>query len=56
MARTKCEVWSRVVGYLRPTARWNDGKLAEFVDRVMFRKDKKDNCKDDDSNKKKSEK
>lgn len=36
MARTKCERWSRVVGYLRPTARWNDGKLAEFHDRKMF--------------------
>jgi len=37
MARTKCEVWSRVVGYLRPTARWNDGKCAEFGDRTVFR-------------------
>ncbi len=30
--RTKCEVWSRIVGYLRPTSLWNDGKLAEFDD------------------------
>jgi anaerobic ribonucleoside-triphosphate reductase len=36
MARTKCEVWSRVCGYLRPTARWNDGKFAEFGDRSTF--------------------
>ncbi len=36
MTRTKCEVWSRVVGYLRPTARWNDGKLEEFGDRSTF--------------------
>jgi len=36
MGRTKCEVWSRVVGYLRPTAQWNEGKLAEFVDRSSF--------------------
>ena len=36
MARTRCEVWSRVVGYLRPTARWNEGKLAEFGDRTTF--------------------
>lgn len=35
--RTKCEVWSRVVGYLRPTARWNDGKVAEFGDREVFK-------------------
>lgn len=34
--RTKCEVWSRVVGYLRPTSRWNEGKSAEFDDRKMF--------------------
>ncbi|MFH1521384.1 MAG: anaerobic ribonucleoside-triphosphate reductase [archaeon] len=36
MARTKCEVWARVCGYLRPTVRWNEGKLAEFGDRKMF--------------------
>ncbi len=36
MDRTKCEVWARVVGYLRPTDRWNEGKLAEFEDRKMF--------------------
>ena len=34
--RTKCEVWSRVVGYLRPTSRWNEGKISEFKDRKMF--------------------
>ena len=34
--RTQCEVWSRVVGYLRPTSTWNDGKLSEFVDRKTF--------------------
>lgn len=36
MTRTKCEVWSRVCGYLRPTAKWNDGKVAEFNDRTEF--------------------
>ena len=34
--RTKCTVWSRVVGYLRPTVRWNDGKVAEFEQRKVF--------------------
>jgi len=34
--RTKCEVWSRVVGYLRPVSRWNEGKVAEFKDRKTF--------------------
>ena len=27
----KCEVYSRVVGYLRPVEQWNDGKQAEYV-------------------------
>jgi len=36
MGRTKCEVWSRVVGYLRPTAQWNEGKIEEFKDRKLF--------------------
>ena len=31
-----CEVYSRVVGYLRPVAQWNDGKQAEFSDRRPF--------------------
>lgn len=26
----KCEVYSRVVGYLRPVSQWNDGKTEEF--------------------------
>jgi len=38
MKRTKCEIWSRVCGYLRPTAQWNEGKTAEFDDRTMFKK------------------
>lgn len=35
--RTKCERYSRVVGYLRPVAQWNEGKQAEWSDRVMFK-------------------
>ena len=31
--RTQCEVYSRVVGYLRPVQQWNDGKRAEYGDR-----------------------
>lgn len=27
---TKCEVYSRVVGYLRPVQNWNKGKKEEF--------------------------
>lgn len=26
----KCEVFSRVVGYLRPVQNWNNGKRTEF--------------------------
>jgi len=34
--RTKCEVYSRVVGYLRPVNNWNVGKQEEFKDREEF--------------------
>lgn len=34
--KTKCEVYSRVVGYLRPVGNWNEGKAEEFKDRKMF--------------------
>jgi ribonucleoside-triphosphate reductase len=34
--RTKCEVYSRVVGYLRPVSQWNRGKRQEFSDRKVF--------------------
>ena len=34
--RTKCEVYSRVVGYIRPVQQWNDGKQAEFSRRKVF--------------------
>lgn len=27
---SKCEVYSRVVGYLRPVQGWNKGKIEEF--------------------------
>lgn len=35
--RTRCEVYSRVVGYLRPVEQWNEGKREEFKDRVTFK-------------------
>ena len=35
----RCEVYSRVVGYLRPVTQWNDGKQAEFADRQLFNHD-----------------
>ena len=36
MERTKCEVYSRVCGYLRPVIQWNEGKQCEWKDRKMF--------------------
>ena len=30
------EVWSRITGYLRPVADYNDGKKQEFADRLVF--------------------
>jgi ribonucleoside-triphosphate reductase len=32
-----CEVYSRVVGYLRPVKQWNKGKQEEFDSRKVFR-------------------
>ncbi len=31
-----CEVYSRVVGYLRPVQQWNKGKREEYSQRVVF--------------------
>jgi ribonucleoside-triphosphate reductase len=39
MERVKCEVYSRVCGYLRPVQQWNEGKQAEFKDRSGFLKE-----------------
>lgn len=32
-----CEVYSRVVGYLRPVQQWNKGKQEEFKERTNFK-------------------
>ena len=34
--RVPCEVYSRVVGYLRPVQNWNAGKQQEFKVRKLF--------------------
>lgn len=36
--RTKCEVYSRVVGWIVPVQQWNEGKKSEFIDRQTFDK------------------
>ena len=33
----ECEIFSRVVGYLRPTRQWNKGKKAEFRARKNYK-------------------
>jgi anaerobic ribonucleoside-triphosphate reductase len=35
--KVPCEVYSRVVGYLRPVRNWNDGKKQEFAERKTFK-------------------
>ena len=37
--RTRCEVWTRVMGYHRPTTSFNSGKQSEYKDRVTFNED-----------------
>ncbi len=32
----KCEVYSRVVGYLRPVKQWNEGKQQEYKERKEY--------------------
>lgn len=35
--RQKCEIWTRVMGYLRPVDSFNIGKKSEYKERVMFK-------------------
>ncbi len=34
--RTRCEVWTRVMGYHRPTSHFNIGKKSEHYSRQHF--------------------
>lgn len=34
--RQRCEVWTRVMGYHRPTSSFNTGKKGEFAERQYF--------------------
>lgn len=36
--RQQCEVYSRVVGYIRPVQNWHVGKKEEFKDRKTYDK------------------
>ena len=37
--RTRCEVWTRVMGYHRPVSEFNAGKQSEHAERRHFRED-----------------
>lgn len=34
--RTRCEIWTRVMGYHRPVSSFNTGKQGEFKERRFF--------------------
>lgn len=34
--RTKCEIYTRVMGYYRPVSQFNNGKKSEFYTRAYF--------------------
>ncbi len=40
----ECEVYSRIVGYIRPVKQWNASKAEEFKQRVTFDMEKADCC------------
>ena len=35
--KVPCEVYSRIVGYLRPVQNWNKGKQQEWKERVTYK-------------------
>ncbi|MFZ4774331.1 MAG: anaerobic ribonucleoside-triphosphate reductase [Terrimicrobiaceae bacterium] len=37
--RTRCEVWTRVMGYHRPVSQFNAGKKSEHGERLQFREE-----------------
>lgn len=41
--RTPCEIWTRVMGYLRPVSHYNIWKKSEFYSRKYFKEEKIDN-------------
>jgi len=42
--RTRCEVWTRVMGYHRPVSGFNVGKKGEFYERKYFAEPKEAGC------------
>ena len=38
--RTRCEIWTRVMGYHRPVSHFNIGKKSEYKERKFFNENK----------------
>ncbi len=36
VCKKRTEIYSRITGYYRPVSNWNDGKLQEYRDRVLY--------------------
>jgi len=36
VTQVPCEVYSRIVGYVRPVRNWNKGKRQEFLERQVY--------------------
>jgi len=51
VCEAETEVYSRVVGYLRPVKQWNDGKQSEFGMRKMFNPACVPTCRDTEAQK-----
>jgi hypothetical protein len=47
MKRIPCEVYSRIVGYLRPVQAWNEGKQQEFLERQTYDTARSLSCEED---------
>ena len=45
VSRTKCEIYTRVMGYHRPVSQFNNGKKSEFYSRDYFNECTTDNSK-----------
>lgn len=45
ITRTKCEIYTRVMGYYRPVSQFNNGKKSEFYTRTCFAEDTSENSK-----------
>ncbi len=45
--RTKCEIYTRVMGYYRPVSHFNIGKKSEFYSRNYFQQPQHINCTQD---------